>query len=309
VAGRLSGTRTLSTSIGLCLVFVGIAPAVHAQSTPSFSASYDFLPFQNFKDPRIAGQPAPELGDTQIQANTVTISASYPWVFSGGRTVLTNEISYQRREFSYKNFPHGDPALHDIHDVKYTLMLQHGLSHKWTMLTIVTPGLGSDFGADLSSDDFTLQLAAIFIRQFSEAFSFGFGAAHSTRFGEPLPLPVLAFSWNNGTNLNWDTILPVSSEFWYRSSERLRLGLVFGVDGNNYHGDPDIFGVANPQLRHSVTTFGPSARYRLANRLQLNVDSGLIGFHRFEFYDGNDQQASFNMKPSAFFRVGLVFGG
>ena len=30
VAGRLPGSRTLSASIGLCLVFVGITPAVHA---------------------------------------------------------------------------------------------------------------------------------------------------------------------------------------------------------------------------------------------------------------------------------------
>ncbi len=66
VAGRLTGTRTLSASIGLCFVFVGIAPAVHAQSTPSFSASYDFLAYQNFKNPTIAGQPAPELRDTQV---------------------------------------------------------------------------------------------------------------------------------------------------------------------------------------------------------------------------------------------------
>ena len=120
---------------------------------------------------------------------------------------------------------------------------------------------------------------------------------------------MLAFDWNNGTNLSWNTILPVSSEFWHQSSERLRLGLVFGVDGNNYHGNPDTFGVTNPQLRHSVATFGPSARYRLSNRLQLNVDSGIIGFHRFEFYDGDDQQSSFNMKPFAFFRAGFVFGG
>ena len=212
VAGRRTGTRTLSASIGLCLVFVGITPAVHAQSSPSFSASYDFLPFQNFKDPRIAGQPAPELGDTQVQSNTVTLSASYPWVFSEGRTVLTNEVYYQRREFSYRNFPGGDPDLRDVHAVNFTLMLQHGLSPEWTMLAMLTPGLASDFEADVSSDDFALQVVAIFIRQWSERFSFGFGAAYSTLFGEPLPLPVLTFDWNNGNNLSWNAIVPVSSE-------------------------------------------------------------------------------------------------
>ena len=200
VADRLPGSRTLSASIGLCLVFVGIAPALHAQSRPSFSASYDFLPFQNFKDPRIAGQPAPELGDTQVQANTVTISASHPWVFSEGRTVLTNQIYYQRREFSYKNFPGGAPDLRDVHAVNYTLTLQHGLSPQWTMLTMLTPGLASDFEADVSSDDFALQVVAIFIRQFSEQFSFGFGAAYSTLFGEPLPEPVNASETLLGIN-------------------------------------------------------------------------------------------------------------
>ena len=309
VAGRLTGTRTLSASIGLCFVFVSITPAVHAQSGPSFSASYDFLPFQNFKDPRIAGQPAPELGDTQIQTNTVTVSASYPWVFSEGRTVLTNEIYYQRREFSYRNFPGGDPDLRDIHAVNYTLMLQHGLSPQWTMLAILTPGFASDFEAEVSSDDFALQVVAIFVRQFSEQFSFGFGAAYSTLFGEPLPLPVLTFDWNNGKNLSWSAILPASSEFWYQSSEKLLIGLVLNVDGQDYHGDPDIYGVSDPRLRYSVTTLGPATRYRLANRLQLNIDFGFGVFHRFEFYDGDDEQNSFNMKPSVFFRAGFMFGG
>ena len=158
VAGRLPGSRTLSASIGLCLVFVGFTPAVHAQSRPSFSASYDVLPYQNFKDPRIDGQPATELGDAQILSNAVTLSASYPWVFSEGRTVLTSEIYYQQREFSYKNFPGGDPALNDVHAVSYTLMLQHGLSPQWTVLTMLTPSLASDFEAGVSSDDFALQV-------------------------------------------------------------------------------------------------------------------------------------------------------
>ena len=296
--------------IGFCLmILVGITPAVHAQPSSSFSMTYDVFPYQHFADPKIDGQPAAELTDSQIRSNAVTVRASFPWVFSEGRTVLINEIFYQRREFSYKSFPDGDPAINDIHDVNYTLMLQHDLSQRWTMLTIVTPGLASDFEADLSRDDFTFEVAAIFIRQFSEQFSFGFGAAYSTQFGEPIPLPVLAFDWNIGTNLRWNTILPVSSEFWYQSSGRLQLGLALGVDGNNYRGDPEIFGVADPQLRYSVMTFGPSARYRLANRLQLTVDSGFIGLHRFEFYDGDDAQASFSMKPSVFFRAGFVFGG
>ena len=81
------------------------------------------------------------------------------------------------------------------------------------------------------------------------------------------------------------------------------------MDGQDYHGDPAIYGVADPRLRYSVTTLGPATRYRLADRLQLNVDFGFGVFHRFEFYDGDDEENSFNMKSSVFFRAGFVFGG
>ena len=298
-----SGVFSLALCIGPCVILVGLTPALHAQPTPSFSVSYDLFPYQKFKD------PTTELRDARILSNAVTIRASYPRVFSEGRTVLINEIYYQRREFSYESFPSGDPDICDIHDVNYTLTLRHGLSQKWAMLTIVTPGLASDFEAHPAGDDFSIQVVAVLIRQFNEKFSFGFGAAYSNQFGEPIPLPVLAFDWNNGDNLSWNTILPVSSEFWYQASDRLQLGLVLGSGGNKYHGDPDIFDVADPQLRYSVVTLGPSVGYRLADWLQLNVDSGFIGFHRFEFYDGDDELESFDMKPSAFFRAGLALGG
>ena len=71
----------------------------------------------------------------------------------------------------------------------------------------------------------------------------------------------------------------------------------------------DIYGVTDPRLRYSVTTLGPATRYRLTGRMDLNVDFGFSGFHRFEFYDGDDEQNSFNLKSSVFFRAGFVFGG
>ena len=292
--------------IGIFLIFFPSTVAVHAQPFPSFSASYDVFPYQNFKDPKIKGEPGIDLKESQIQSNAITLSAAYPRVFSKGRTFLVSEIYYQRREFGYKSFTGGNPPLHDIHTVNFTLGLQHSISPKWTILTNVTPGLASDFESDVSSDDFYFETVLIFIRQFGERFSFGFGAAYSTQFGEPIPMPVLAFDWNNGKKLSWSTILPVNSEFWYQSSDKFGLGLVLGSDGNNYHGDPVLFGVANTQLRYSVMTFGPSARYHLSSWLQLTMDTGFIGFHRFEFYDSDFEEGSFNMKPSIFFRFGLI---
>ena len=150
---------------------------------------------------------------------------------------------------------------------------------------------------------------ALFIRQLRETVSYGIGVAYSTDFGQPFPLPVLAFNWNNGSTLSWENILPVSSELWYRASERLRLGAVLGLEGGNFRGDPDIFGVANPELRYSVLMVGPSASYQLSSAMQFRIDSGLIGHHRFEFFDGDEEAASFNVKPSAFLRAAIQLGG
>ncbi len=69
----------------------------------------------------------------------------------------------------------GNPSINDIHDLNYTLTLQHGLSEKWALLAVVTPGLASDFEASLSADDFNFQAVTAFIRQFSPKFSFDFG--------------------------------------------------------------------------------------------------------------------------------------
>ena len=72
-----------------------------------------------------------------------------------------------------------------------------------------------------------------------------------------------ALGWSRSCrSLSWNAILPVSSEFWYQSSEKLQLGLVLGLDGNDYHGDPDIFSATDPQLRYSVVTLGTSLPLR-----------------------------------------------
>lgn len=148
--------------------------------------------------------------------------------------------------------------------------------------------MASDLKADISEDDFNFQAAAIAIRHYSERFSLGLGVAYSTQFGDAAPLPVLAFDWNNGKNLQFKAILPVSLEFWCRHSERLDVGLVTAGDGNNFHGDPDIYGVENPNLRYTMLTLGPVARINVTSWVQLHLEAGLIGLHRFEFFDGDD---------------------
>ena len=281
--------------------------AAQAQSGPSLSVSYDLMPYQDFDNPiidTVMGTDTTFLDNPQMQLRKLRASLSYPIIFSEGRTVLVNDFSYQLMEFRYRQFVY---PLERLHSASYTLMLQHRLSEKWSLWALSTPSLASDLEAEVSEDDFNFQAAVIFIHHFSGRFSLGFGVAYSTQFGSAEPIPLLGFDWNNGRNLMAKAILPVSLEFWYRPSQKLDLGLLVSGDGNNFQGDPDIYEVVNPELRYTMLTVGPAARISLSKHIRLNIEGGIIGLHRFEFFDGDNEAASFDLKPSHYVRVGLQY--
>jgi hypothetical protein len=62
-------------------------------------------------------------------------------------------------------------------------------------------------------------------------------------------------------------------------------------------------------LRYTMLTLGPAARINLTPWVQLHLEAGLIGLHRFEFFDGDDEVESYDMDPKQYARVALRFGG
>ncbi|HWR84204.1 MAG TPA: DUF6268 family outer membrane beta-barrel protein [Candidatus Deferrimicrobium sp.] len=299
---------TVFIVMAACAIIMSAIPIAKAQSGPSLSVTYDLLPYQDFDDPvidTVVGTDTTFLDHPQAQLRKLRASLSYPIVFSEGRTVLVNDLTYQLIEFKYRelSFP-----LERLQSASYTLMLQHRLSQKWSVWALGTPSLASDLGAEVTQRDFNFQAAAVFIRHFSERLSLGFGAAYTTQFGSGEVVPILAFDWNNGKNLMAKAILPASLEFWYRPVAAVDLGLLLSGDGNNFRGDPDVYHVADPELRYTMLTVGPAARIRLAKYVRLNIEGGLIGLHRFEFFDGDTEAASHDLKPSQYARIGLNFG-
>lgn len=276
-----------------------------AQAGPTVQVSYDILPYQDFKDP-IFSEDGSEIEGPMVKLSKLRAGLTYPFVFSEGRTILINDFVYQLIEFKYKNWEY---PLRRLHSGSYTLMLQHRLSQRWSIWALGTPSIASDLGAEVSRDDFNLQAAVIFIRHFSERFSMGFGAAYSTQFGSAIPLPVMALDWNNGRNMMLRGIFPASFEFWYRPGPRLDLGLIVSGDGNNFHGDPAVYQVTNPELRYTMLTVGPAIKVNLSKLMHLKVEAGLIGLHRFEFYDGDNESGSYDLEPSQYLRVGLEISG
>ena len=174
---------------------------------------------------------------------------------------------------------------------------------------MVTPGLHSDFEGDISNDDFNVASAAIFDHRRSQHLSFGFGAAYSFKYGEAFPIPLLTLMWTNGSNARVDLFLPVHAELWYLPSQKVKLGLAAKVEGNQYHGDPATYLVQNPQMRYSVGTAGPSVKLRLSKTLHVTIHGGITLLRRFEFFDGDNEVSSLDLKNSGFVRLGIQLGG
>jgi hypothetical protein len=278
---------------------------------PSFSASYDFYPYSKLRNPStepINGERNFEQ-DLEIRIATLNIRANYPTVLSPNRTFLIHEISFDRFDIDYNNWNTEQAGTEsqpeNVFAIKYNLLLRHMLTQKWSLMAFIVPGLASDFESKISFDDFTFETAVVFIRQYSERLSWGIGLAYSRFFGEPLPMPVLALEWNNGSNMKSSIIIPVSLEYWYRMIPALDLGFIVGVQGNQYHGNPDKYLVDNPQLRYSVTTVGPAANIRLKPWFKFRFDAGFNFLRRFEFFDGNEKARSLNLENAGFVRIGL----
>lgn len=302
----------------MCKMFIGFAASilllfaqnVNAQMGPTFTLSYGYFPYAKLSNPNtepINGERNFEQ-DLELQINAFNVQASYPIVLTPERTMLVTGVAYDRLDINYKNWntvQGGASKITQAQSIELNLMLMHWFSENWSMLAFVTPGLASDFEGELTMDDFSYEAAAVLIYKFSDYFSLGGGAAYSKQFGEPYPIPIIAFEWNNGSNLKANAILPINMELWYIMSTSIEMGIVLAGDGNQYHGDPDIYGTDNPQLRYSLLTLGPAALFKLTGWLNMRINTGYTLLRRFEFFDGDAKAASYDLNNVPFAKVGF----
>lgn len=303
-----SSNRLLGSLSAALLVLLASQAEAAAQSGPTFSVAYDFFPASNLSDP--------ELGtfeeNLKIRIGTFYADFSFaPAVFSEGKTIFVGSLSYHRFDLDYENWvdEQGGTKVENAQGVEFTAVLIRQISERWNLTTVVTPGLHSDFGGDRTSDEFNVDAAVIFGVQKSERLNLGFGVAYSFKYGEGIPIPLLSLEWDNGSRLRADLLLPARAELWYKPDGKLELGLAAKLAGNQYHGDPARYSAENPQMRYSVGTFGPSAKLHLSEKVHLTADAGVTFLRRFEFFDGDDEVNSLDLRNSGMIRVGLQIGG
>ncbi|MFY0655097.1 MAG: hypothetical protein JXQ96_23925 [Cyclobacteriaceae bacterium] len=275
----------------------------NSKPPPTLIFGFDYFPAKLMTRP-----VAPGADDLKLQIDNWMLGFSLPFQKSELSTI-THSIEYHRLSINYLNaIPDLGALVETTHSLQYSLIWEKVLNEKWDLLTIINPGLASDFEGSLSKDDLILTLAIAGIRKYNERLSIGYGVGFNPNFGTHHPLPVLALSWNNGRNMKIETIFPINLSFAYRPNPIFDLGMDFTLDGSSYHGNPDTYGAKNPQLRYSVTKGGPSITFNIFPWLHLKCAGGITLLRRLEFYDGSMEAGSFDIKQSGFLSFNLIVG-
>jgi hypothetical protein len=293
-----------SRAVMLALVMAVFASRLQAQPMMmGISGGYTYYPYSEFADP-----DTPFERSLKLQIDVWKAGAAFPLVFAGGKTTVINSVEFEVVNVDYENWGTAPGRIDQMRSISYTLFLVQQVAENWQIIAAVTPGLASDFEGNLSTDDIALTAILGAKHDFSERFSLGGGVAYQRDFGDPLPLPFVLVTWRASPRVIIDALLPISATVVYTPVEMLGVGLFAEVGGNRYHGDPDRFGVDNPQLKYSVAAAGPMVQWHLARWARLTVKSGYTFMRRFEFFDGGDKANSLNLKDAWFVQGGLALG-
>ena len=271
---------------------------------PSASVSVMHLP-----ESRLVSPLAPEATDLGVRVDTYDAEVLFPMSGAGGESTFIHALRYKQLRIGYGNRSEDlGPLVERAHMIGYGLTWFRRLDPKWTLLTIFNPGIASDFEGDLGFDDLVLEMAVVGIRTVNDRWALGFGTGYNPRFGQHYPMPVLAVRWNDGDKQAFEAILPMSMTYRYLARPGLELGLGLELEGNSYHGDPEIYGVENPQMRYSLARFGTSVEFGIGPGANLSLKSGIAFGRRFEFFDGMHEVASYDLASAGFVQASVVVG-
>jgi hypothetical protein len=289
----------------LCALF--LAPTVgFAQLGPTLTLTSEVWPSRSLSNAEIAGD-AVALDGTTLGTVSTGLALSYPVVPNGGRTVLVPRLSVQQLRFDHDGWPQATPAADEAYLIDLGLAVQHQLSARWALRADLSPSLASDFDQTLATDDFVLQGAVLAIRQTSPHFAAGFGAAYSTVFGSPIPIPLVLLQ-GSGDGWRAEALLPSNVQAWWVPSERVEMGLSVEALGSRHRLGAHEGLLDRPYAEALTLTAGPSVNVRLTPWLRVGLDSGVSLYRQVRVTDGDDEVNRYEPGQTFFVRTRLTLG-
>ncbi|MDR7128032.1 hypothetical protein J2X69_000360 [Algoriphagus sp. 4150] len=232
-----------------------------------------------------------------------------PMKLKNERTFLVNGLQFSLLEATSFSDISTTEHKQKFYKISYSFMVIHRLTEKWMLISRLSPTLASDFGDKLNSDDFLMQGFLVANKQINQKLMAGGGLIYTTRLGKPMLLPGLQLKYEQSRH-QFFTFLPATIEYNYRltQEEKLWIGFKSVLNGDNFNSSIDNFSgsVQVDRLNYVVANFGPTARYRFAKIVQLEIFAGLNAMRRYHFEDAHRKLHTYSSQISSYFSVGLT---
>jgi len=240
---------------------------------------------------------------------TLEATVGFPILLNDLRTIFVNSFGYERVEYDFDawDFQAGRSGSREVfHSISYTLVYIQRIGERWTLLSFVSTGLSSDFGSRVSIDDFGMTIQASAQAEITDTFQLGGGLLYP--IGAPFPYPVVLVDWDITERLAFVGYLPVYASLDLEAADFLDVGFTAEADFRSYHGDPDKYGVDNPQFSIITAKAGPYARASIGEWVHLKIEWGYYFLRLFSFLDGSDERESKAADGAITFKTSLTVG-
>jgi hypothetical protein len=230
-----------------------------------------------------------------------------PVVFKDKKTVLVNGLSYAAVNVNFQatTMPNVPPST-TLQALTYRLMLLHQTKTNWSLAGVFEPTLASDFKSTLSRDDLVVQSMVLAIKQLNKNFHLGAGLAYTTRFGNPMVVPLLPIRFKSGRH-RINAMLPIRLLYAYELYAGLDIGLKAVVNGASFNVTGySTTNVEINKINYTRANLGPVIYYRPRKFVTIEITGGLNTNRNLQIVDVYNRSLNNTTSTEGFINIGLV---
>lgn len=265
-----------------------------------FFLNYNFFPGADFKE---------RDGSSAMQSFEAGILM--PPVRLGKRTMLVNGFNYKFTSYDFDELHTAYGGLPDhLHDIRYSLAINHQLSKQWGILAVPRVNLRSDLEDGISGHGIFPGITALALRTSARhpGLRYGFGVMYNNDLNRNSIIPAAALFYT--TDKMRISIVTPNGQLIFTPSKRFEYGLSVNVDAGIFH--TSLGGVSHGPVRY-IRTFNlllsPVASFNICRNLWFNAKAGYALMRRYDLLDEDfeDEQAwrQDDLKNGPYVTVGI----
>ncbi len=238
-------------------------------------------------------------GSGALSTSRVEARTGYPVVRTETLRLIPNlEVAATRIDFS--GF---ETDSLDIYNVSLPVTTVYTGRSPVTFLTIISPGLQTDFKS-VTDEDISLFGMALFSRPLTDALSLSLGVVYNQDFGDPRFFPAFGFSWLVTEKFTVDMRMP-RPRLVYRPSETFVADIHAMPSGDRW--SIHSGGKDRELVLENIRT-GLGLERRLTDHLWLALDAGVNLDRSYEVKNrGGRRITDLDVDNSAYLRLGIVY--